>query len=452
MSFVLIGVNHRSSPLEIRERLVFPADAMGEALRALIRLPEIDEGMLLSTCNRTEVIALARSDHDRVIRALKAFLARERSFDPEELDAVVYIKVGSEVVRHVFRLGVGLDSMILGEPQILGQVKDAYGEASKHGVLGSQMRGLLERSFAVAKKVRTSTAIGRSPVSVSYAAVELAHKIFGDLSERSVLILGAGETAELAVRHLRANGIRSIYVVNRTFSRAEALAREFQGEAAPYDCFLECLEKVDILISSTSAPEHVLSFDDATKVIRLRRSRPLFLIDIAVPRDVDPAVNQIDNMYLYDIDDLRRVADAGLEERRLAAQHAERLIDREVIAYGKWARAEEIAPTIVELRDKLHRMREAELGRFESRLRGLEPDQRRFIAELTSSLINKVLHDPIRHLKHSAASPNGADRIAWVRELFGLSETSLDGDRATKEGIGEEEKAAEPANRRDEVR
>lgn len=416
MSLYLIGANHRTAPLALRERLVFPPDDLQASLARLRQAPPVEEAMILSTCNRTEILV---EGSDGCGPAVRSFLGEERGFERDELDRIVYEKEGFDAVRHLFRVGAGLDSMILGEPQILGQLKTAYDNAADG--LGTMMQSLLQRSFAVAKKVRTSTEIGRSPVSVAYAAVNLAEKIFGKLEGRSVLVLGAGETAELALRHLTSNGIRSVFVANRTYSRAESMAQLFQGEAVPYDRFLDRLEQVDILVSSTAAPEPVLRYEQATDVIRRRRNRPLFLIDIAVPRDIDPRVNDIDNMYLYDIDDLQHVADAGLEERRVAAEHAERMIEAEVISYRDWARSREVSPTIVALRSKLHSLGRGEISRFNGRFRKLPEDQQKAVEELASSLINKVLHGPIQHLKRSATSSDGGDRIALVRELFGLA-------------------------------
>lgn len=415
MTLYLIGASHKTAPLAQRERLVFPPDDLPASLVRLQGREPVEEAMILSTCNRTEVLV---EGTDGSVAAVKSFLGEERGFGVEELDLIVYVKEGLEAVRHLFRVGAGLDSMILGEPQILGQLKTAYDAAA--GGLGTMMQAVLQRSFAVAKKVRTSTEIGRSPVSVAYAAVNLAEKIFGRLEGRSVLVLGAGETAELALRHLTANGIRSVFVANRTYSRAEAVAQTFQGEAVPYDRFLDCLERVDILVSSTGATEPVLGYEQAGDVIRRRRNRPLFLIDIAVPRDVDPRVNDIDNIYLYDIDDLQNVADAGLEERRVAAEHAERMIEIEVKSYRDWALSREVSPTIVALRTKLHSLGRGEIDRFNGRFRKLPADQQQAVEELASSLINKVLHGPIQHLKKSATSSEGGDRIELVRELFGL--------------------------------
>lgn len=426
MKFLLVGVNHRSAPLDVRERLAFPEGALPEAVQRLCRRPEVREAMLLSTCNRTEVLTLIEGPAHGP-EPIREFLSTERRFEAADLDRILYVKEGREAVRHLFRLGVGLDSMVLGEPQILGQVKDAFGIASAAGCVGNRLSALLQRSFAVAKKVRTATAIGRNPVSVSFAAVELAQQIFGDLSGCSTLILGAGKTAELTARHLHGQGVRRIYVANRTYSRAERLAGEFGGEAVPFERFLEYLEQVEILVSSTSAPEPVLRFEDAQKVIRRRRNRSLFLIDLAVPRDIEASVNQIDNIYLYDLDDLQHVADEGLAERQRAAAEAERLIEEEVAAFESWSRTQEVGPTIVALREKLFGLRNSEVERFRGRLQGLPPEARQAVEDLTEALLNKVLHGPIQHLKRSAAADGGAERIAAVRQIFGLDEEGAGG-------------------------
>jgi glutamyl-tRNA reductase len=419
MTLVLVGVNHRSAPLEVRERLAFPPAALGDALRRLCGTPPVREAVLLSTCNRTEVLALLDGGGPMAAAAIQAFLASERQFDAAELARIVYTFEGSEAVRHLFRLGVGLDSMILGEPQILGQLKAAAQTAAAAGCLGNGLGSLMQRSFSVSKRLRSETAIGRNPVSVSYAAVDLAQKIFGDLPACGVLLLGAGKTAELTARHLHGQGVRRIFVANRTFDRAERLARAFGGEAVPFDRFLEKLEQVEILISSTSSTVPVLRHEDAQRVIRRRRNRSLFLIDLAVPRDIEPSVNQIDNIYLYDLDDLQQVADSGLAERRTAAEGAERQITEEVAAYEHWCREREVGPTIVALRAKVFGMRDAEVERFRSRLQGAPPEARRAVEEITESLLNKLLHGPIQHLKRSAGD-GGLDHVAMVREIFGL--------------------------------
>jgi len=424
MNLVLVGASHRSADLKVRERLYFPPENVPEALGRLLASDEIGEALVMSTCNRTEIMVKASKDQDSAISVVRQFLARERSFDQEELDECVYVYRDRDAVRHLFRLGVGLDSMILGEPQILGQVKAAYHVAQKAQSLGPFLGPLLERSFSVAKRVRTESNIGRSPVSVSFAAVQLAHQIFGKLDDKSVLILGAGETAELTARHLVSHGVTHIFVANRTFSRAEELARTFDGEAVRFESLREHMEKVDIMVSSTSAPHFVLRHDDALEVIRRRRNRPLFLIDIAVPRDIDPAVNNIDNIYLYDVDDLRHVADAGLERRKAAAAKAEEMVEAEAESFLVWCRSQAVAPTIVALRDEMHRVRESQLSRYDSRLRHLDPQHQQLVVELTTTLINKVLHRPIRFLKQQAETVDGVGSVDMIRKLFGLTEST----------------------------
>jgi len=427
MTLLLVGVNHRSAPLEVRERLAFPPESLGAALQRLCSAPPVREAVLLSTCNRTEVLALVDDGSAPAGAPLQAFLAAERHFEVAELERIVYTFEGSEAVRHLFRLGVGLDSMILGEPQILGQLKAAAQTAAAAGCLGNGLGSLLQRSFAVSKKLRTETAIGRNPVSVSFAAVELAQKIFGDLPACRVLILGAGKTAELTARHLHGQGVRKIFVANRTFDRAERLARAFGGEAIPFERFFEQLEQVEILIASTGSAVPLLRHEDALRVIRRRRNRSLFLIDLAVPRDIEPSVNEIDNIYLYDLDDLQQVADEGLAERRRAAEDAELQIVKEVTAYEHWCREREVGPTIVALREKVFRMRDAEVERFRSRLDRVPPEARRTVEEITESLLNKLLHAPIQHLKRSAGE-GGPDRVASVRAIFGLDPGAADQD------------------------
>ena len=439
MKLVVVGVSHRSADLKVRERLYFPPEKVPEALKRLVASDAIGEALVMSTCNRTEVLVEARQDQDRAVVAIREFLARERSFSQEELDQRIYVYRDKDAIRHLFRLGVGLDSMILGEPQILGQVKAAYHVAQQAGSLGPTLGPLLERSFSVAKRVRTESNIGRNPVSVSFAAVQLAHQIFGKLRDKSVLILGAGETAELAARHLVSHGVSSIYVVNRTYNRAEELARAFDGEAVRYECLRECLENVDILISSTSAPEFVLRHKDVVEIIRRRRNRPLFLIDIAVPRDIDPSVNNIDNIYLYDVDDLRHVADAGLKKRKMAAEEAEKMVEVEAESFLSWCRSQEVAPTIVALREELHRVRESELTRFDARLRDLQPEHRKLVVELTTTLINKVLHRPIRFLKQQAGSVDGIGSVDMIRKLFGLADSTAAGPDEEERSVGKGE-------------
>ena len=321
MAIVLFGLSHRSAPLEVRERLTFPSDGLAEALRRLTELPLVREGMILSTCNRTELLAHSEGHASREgAEAIRRFLACERNFPPQELDRYCYRMAGRDAVHHLFRVAASLDSLVLGEAQILGQVKNAYQTAQRAGSIGAVLDPLLRRALGVAKKVRSETGIARHPLSVSSAAVSLARTIFEDLEGRRVLLIGAGKMGELAARALVERGADSVVITNRSAPRALELAQSFGGTVEPFERLLETLERVDIVISSTSAPEPILRFEDVARLIRARKNRPIFFIDIAVPRDIETRVNTIDNVYLYDLDDLAGVVSAGHAEREAAAK------------------------------------------------------------------------------------------------------------------------------------
>jgi glutamyl-tRNA reductase len=417
MPIYLYGMNHVSAPLEVRERVVFPEGGLEGAVERLVRAGPMAEALILSTCNRTEILTHAGAPGAQA--SLREFLARERTVDGETLERHCYLHVDGQAVRHVFRVASSLDSMVLGEAQILGQVKDAYAAGLRAKGVGTVLDALMQRAFSVAKKVRAETGVARHPVSIAHAAAGLARDIFGDLQGRTILILGAGKMARLAAQHLIGGGVRSVIVCNRSFGRGDELARELGGRAASFDRLFEEMQAADIVIASTAAPHHVVGYDDALRVGRARRGRPLFFIDIAVPRDVEPRVNEIDNIYLYDIDDLQGVVSANLDERRREAILAEAIVEREVEAYLRWLRSLDVAPTIVDLRRRLHDLGEQELERFRGRLGALSPEQQRLIGEMTGALLNKVLHHPIQAIKRAAAN-GGADRIVWLREVFGL--------------------------------
>jgi glutamyl-tRNA reductase len=431
MAIVLFGLSHRSAPLEIRERLAFPAEGLDRALARLTGIPPVREGMILSTCNRTELLGHVGSNGLRDgAEVMKAFLAEERGFPAAELDRYCYRMIDSDAIHHLFRVAASLDSMVLGEAQILGQVKEAYQTALKARAIGSVLDHLLRRALAVAKKVRTNTAIARHPVSVSYAAVALARTIFEDLRGRQVLLIGAGKMAELAARHLVERGVQKVLITNRSYPRAVELAQAFGGEAVPFDRLLEHLEEVDIAISSTAAPEPILKFDDVHRLIRNRKNRPIFFIDIAVPRDIEPRVNSIDNVFLYDLDDLSGVVLANRAERKAAAELAETIIRREVDSFQSWARAQDLSPVIVGVRSHLDHLRAQELERYRSRLGSLSPDQRQAVEEMTGSLLNKILHHPIQALKRTAGTADGLDRVGFFKEVFGLPDDAPAGSGA----------------------
>ncbi len=421
MKFSITGLNHRSAPVEVREGLAFDARSLGEALTDLLRRPGIAEGLILSTCNRVEV-AVTSPDGEDPRAVVEEFLAARRGVDVGWLAPYLYHFEDAEAIRHLFRVAASLDSMVVGEPQILGQLKAAYAAAKAHGAVGGWMETILTRAFGVAKRVRTETGIGENPVSISSTAVDLARQIFGSLAERRVMVVGAGKMAELAVRHLRSAGVTRIYVTNRTLERARAMAEAFEGVVVEYDRFLDALQEMDIVLTSSGAPFYLLRKEQVRRVMEARRNRPVFLIDIAVPRNVDPAVNELDNVFLYDIDDLQRVADANMGERRKRAQLAERIVAEEVERMVARLKAREVTPTIVGLQQRFEQIRQAELARYRSRLGPLSPEQLDALEGLTRSILAKLAHGPITELRRQAGRPDGFEVVELIRRIFRLDE------------------------------
>src|SRR5438105_8244481 len=371
MNFQLIGVNHKSAPVEVRERLALPDSRLADACKRLTEQPGVEEGMILSTCNRVEVLA-------RTVNGtadLRGFIRQFFKLDPGELDSYFYEYREQDMVRHVFRVTSSLDSMVVGEPQILGQVKEAYAVARTAGTVNSQLDSLLTRAFAVAKRVRTETAVGSSAVSVASVAVELAKKIFGSLHGKSVYLVGAGKMSELAAKHLLAHGAASIFVANRTHDRAVELAGRFQGEAIRFDELYDTADRADIVISSTGAPHAIFRREHGVKFLQRRKNRPMFFIDIAVPRDVDPEMNKIDGIFVYDIDDLQSVVATHLVDRKSEAERAEQIVEAEVDRCLARFNEQEIVPTIVSLQEQIETIRQAEIDRARGRLGVLTPDQ-----------------------------------------------------------------------------
>jgi glutamyl-tRNA reductase len=421
MTILVYGMNHQSAPLAVRERVAFLGDQIAAAIGRLIAGGDVEEGLILSTCNRTEIVVSATSE--RAGDSLEAFLSAEKGVTSADLRPHCYTHVEADAVRHVLRTAASLDSMVIGEPQILGQVKQAYGTAVEAGGVGTILEGLLQRAFKVAKRVRSDTGIARTPVSVAHVAADLARDIFGDLRDNGVLILGAGKMSRIAAQHLIAGGVRSVVVASRSFAHATTLAEGLGGRAVPFDRMLEEVERADIVITSTAAPQPILGRDQVQRISRSRRGRPLFLIDIAVPRDVDPEVNTIDNVYLYDIDDLQGLARANLEGRRRETDAAEAIVESEVEAFLAWRRTLEVGPTIVELRRRIEALGQAELQRHQGRLAGLGPEPRRLVEEIVAGLTNKFLHPPTVALKHAARTRSGGLRVRLLREIFGLDGT-----------------------------
>jgi glutamyl-tRNA reductase len=419
MKLLLTGLNHRTAPVEVRERLAFEEKTLPEALDNLKRQPGLIEGMILSTCNRVEV-AVTAEDQTNVEQAVEGFLAESRNVERSWVTPYLYRFDGPEAIRHLFRVASSLDSMVVGEPQILGQLKNAYAVAKERGTVTGFLDLVMTRAFNVAKRVRSETDIGESAVSVSYAAVELAREIFGSLAGKSVLVIGAGKMAESAARHLRRAGVSEILVTNRTRERAADMAEEFGGSVLDYDRFPSALPAVDIVLASSGAPHYILTPDTMRAAMAKRRNRPMFLIDIAVPRNIDPAVNKLDGVFLYDIDDLGKVVDTNLQGRVQTAQEAEEIIREEVERMMQRLKTREVAPTIVSLQDQFEAWRKGEIDRQRSKLGALTPQQEEAIDAITRGLVNKIAHGPISELRRTATDPTGQHLMGVIRKLFRL--------------------------------
>ena len=413
------GVNHVSAPVDVREQLALEEDKIREILVNLGGEGLLAEVMIVSTCNRVEVYGVSEAPGE-ARQAVFGRLGAQRGLKLRDLEPLLYTKTEHEAIRHAFRVAAALDSMLVGEPQILGQVKEAFALAQSAGTVGPLLHSLMSQAFSVAKKVRTETEVGRHAVSVSFAAVELGRKIFGGLEARAVLLVGAGEMAELAARHLLEDGALPIYVANRTLARAQELARQLSGTAVPFEQLGSFMASVDIVIASTAAPEPIIRVADVEQALHARRARPLFLIDIAVPRNVEPGVNDLDNAFCYDIDDLRSVVESNLRQRQHEAQRAEALVTREVERFAARRRDLEVVPTIVSLRDKLEAIRRAELEKALGRLTDANEETRRVMEALSQSIVNKILHAPVVKLKDSSRAGHGHRWTELISELFGL--------------------------------
>ncbi len=419
MNLTLLGINHRTAPVEVRERMHIPESRLVQAVSDLVHREGIREGLILSTCNRVEVVTSAedRVDAEPIIQQ---FLAEHHRFELGPYQRFFCRYEQQEVVRHLFRVASSLDSMILGEPQILGQLKRAYSLAHEAGGLNASLKEIVSQALAVGRRVRRETALGSAAVSVSYAAVELAKKIFGSLEGRTIFVIGAGKMSELAAKHLLSSGASAIYVTNRTYERAVQLAAAFRGTAIAFEELFEHLPKADIVISSTGAAGYVVNKEDVAKILSARRNRPVFFVDIAVPRDIDPVVNELDNAFVYDIDDLGQVVEANKKQREREAVWAEEIVQEEVQRTMRRLASRDLVPTIVALEDRLNAIREGEVERYNTRLGNLTPEQRQAVDALTRGIMNKILHGPITELKNGAGQPEQAALVRLVRKIFGL--------------------------------
>lgn len=420
MHIIVVGLSHHTAPIELREKLAFAAGQMERPLRSLLAVPDLTEGMILSTCNRVEIYGVTR-DIAAGIARVKRFLAEFHGLAYELLEPHLYGYHGEQAIRHVFRVAASLDSLVVGEPQVLGQLKAAYGFAAEYKSSGLILNRFLHKSFSVAKRVRTETRIASSAVSIAFAAVELARTIFQDLDDKTVLLVGAGEMGELAAKHFVNAGVRDVLVANRTFVRGEQLASEFNGRAVRFEDLFDHLHKADIVLSSTGSAHYLIGPKELAAVLRRRKLRPMFFIDIAVPRDIDPAVNRLENVYLYNTDDLQGVVETNREQRRIEAEKAEEIVAAEVAQFVDWIGSLEVVPTIVALRARFEEIIRGEVTRTLSAWSGISPEHEKRLEAMTSAMIAKLLHTPISVLKHTGQGGRIDLYVDAVRSLFGLS-------------------------------
>lgn len=420
MKICSVGLSHKTAPVEIREKLAFSSpQKLEEALLILKKDSAIKECVILSTCNRVEIYLVINKNSDWKEIVINK-ISQYQGVDKKDFEEHLYFKEDVDAIKHIFRVAAGLDSMVLGEPQILGQLKEAYGFASGKNATGFVINKLMHTTFSVAKRVRTETKIGSYAVSISYVAVELAKKIFEQLDGKRAMLIGAGEMAELAAKHLLTNGISQIIVANRTYERACSLAEEFNGVPCNFDEFSDRLKDVDIVISSTGAPGFVITPEKVKAAIKLRRNTPMFFIDIAVPRDIDPKVNDLDNVFVYDIDDLQNVVDSNLAERKKEAEKAERIIEEEVDAFTGWIKSLQVKPLLINLRNEVEKIKDEELTELKKRLANLSEKEERAIEAFASSMVNKLLHHPTVFLKEVGSGEDSYVYLEAFKRIFNL--------------------------------
>ena len=421
MELLLLGVSHHTAPVDLRERVDFSRRGVATALGEIFDCPAPAEALVLTTCNRAEIY-VACEDATTTSAALAQFMSRFHGIPDDELVPHLYTRTGPDVARHLFRVAAGLDSLVVGEPQIFGQVKDAYALATSERRTGALLNKLFTWSFGVGKRVRADTGIGEGAVSVSYGATSLARKIFGSLKDRAVLVVGAGEMAELTATHLRSQEVREITVTSRTLRRAEALARQVDGIAVDWSTLRNELLKADIVVTATGAPTPIIGSETVDAVMRERRNRPLFIIDIGLPRDVEPDAGELEQVFLYNIDDLRSLVDENLARRREQTAHAEAMVSEEVEEFVVWLRSRRAIPTLVALRRRFEDIRQAELKRLDSKLSGLPPEARARVEEVTRLLVQKLLLTPTERLKSAGDENTAAQYADVVTQLFSLTD------------------------------
>ncbi|NJN93277.1 MAG: glutamyl-tRNA reductase [Anaerolineales bacterium] len=427
MKILLIGLSHKTAPVEVREKLAFTHTMLRSALTHFdhthpqAHLEDVREGVILSTCNRLEVYALVRNP-EVAEQAIVDFLGRACSVSPNLFRQHLYINHDEMATRHLFRVAAGLDSMVLGEPQILGQITEAYEAALSQGAAGTVLSALFRAAIHTGKRARTETAISVNPASISSVAAALANQLLGDLSERQVLLIGAGEMGAIAVRALQRRGVKKVVVANRTYKNAEQLAKAWDGQAITFQQLPEALAAADIVISSTGAPHTILNRELLEPAMAERPARPLFMIDIAVPRDIDPNVTELPHVHLCDIDDLQSQAADNVRERAEEIPHVEAIVANELAGFLDWLASLDVVSTITDLRRQIEELRQRELERLFHRL-DLSEHERELIATMSHRLVNKILHEPTLRLKQESANGNGAIYISTMRQLFLLDET-----------------------------
>ena len=418
MNIFVIELNHKTATVEVREKLAFNGPKLEEGLSSMRSLPGISEAVILSTCNRVEIYTSAK-DKKRGPETIKEFLSQFHGLDRAALETSLYVHSGLPAVQHIFRVACSLDSLVLGEPQILGQMKDAFEFALERKATGVLLNKLMKKAISVAKRVRTETKIAENAVSISYAAVELAKKILGELTGKSFMLLGAGEMAELAAKHLVNSGATDVVVANRTFETGCRLAEEFCGRAVKFEEFHDQLGYTDIVICSTGAPHYVLTREEMGKVMKQRRQRPVFIIDISVPRNIDPEINHIDNVYLYSVDDLQEVVDANISERRKEAEKAEEIVQEEIETFSRWQASLDSVPTIIALRNHAEDLKRQELEKLFNKVTALDEASRKAIEYMANALMNKLIHPPTAALKDDIEDRDVL--IATIKRLYGLN-------------------------------
>ena len=419
MPVIAVGLSHKTAPVTIRDRFAFEETEWPPALRELVEQGRIEEGYVLSTCNRSEIYAFVEEEAQGYA-VIHRFLSQQGSMSSEEMDPYLYQLYDGKAVEHLFRVAAGLDSMVVGEQQILGQVRDAFEIARSEHLTGPVLNRLLQTAVEVGKRARTETGISEGAVSVSFAAVELAKKIFGGLEGRSAMLIGAGETGELTAKHIVDHGIHRLWVANRTYERAVQLAERFGGSAVPFDQLFSEMVEVDVVISSTAAPGYVVHRDRLDRVMRERRNRPMFLIDIAVPRDIDPTIKDLYNVFLYDIDDLQAMVAANIQQREREARKAEQIVGEAAALFDAWVRSLDVMPILIALRKRFDELREAEFGRVANKFDGMTEKDRQLVEGMMKRYANKLLHGFMSHVKACGGSENGAVCLAAIQCLFGL--------------------------------